>query len=427
MSALAFTLLARLPDDFPAPGHPWHRWDTAAPFGRDGAQVFKRYPGVRHYFAPQVERVLFPPAPVAGADRGRWVRQPIAESLEVEQEATGRVVLAIDLLEVVRVALKPGVTFGVVHLSGVTTDSLDQMLLAADLLATRYRRGEESRSFTLMRGAERAVLSGNEPLRSLASELFGGAHPELMHSMHIVVASQLPDEIAEAEEATFRRAVGRGHSMDKARETLAEKPDRDAARTQQMGPATVLFFGRSISVTHREHDALPWLYNVRSYWSEAALFALIQQAYLELYAEQLGRLGGEPLAQPVDELFVEWLAFRNVLWWRELSYTTDIPGRIVERVHHELKTTPLFHELERAFETYVEARRHRNEDAERVALRGLQVYGAGFAAVSATAAVLQVLGEEYLAAERLLVLLSLLALGAIAALATRCLLIRRDR
>jgi hypothetical protein len=214
--------------------------------------------------------------------------------------------------------------------------------------------------------------------------------------------------------------------MSDAREALVNKPNRDTARTSQIGAATVTFFGRSIAVTHRG-EPIPWLYNVRSYWSEAALFALIQQTYLEIYAEQLGRLGGEPLAQPVDELFVEWLAFRNVLWWRELSYTTDVPGRIIERVHHELNTMPLFHELERAFATYVEARRHHAEDAERAALRGLQVYGAGFAVVSAAAAVLQVAGEDYLAPRRLPVLLALLALGALAVIATRWLLARRDR
>jgi hypothetical protein len=313
-----------------------------------------------------------------------------------------------------------------VHLSGVSTDSVDQMLLSAEFLGTRYRREEEFPSFTLMRGGKRAVLSGKEPLRSLAVELFGGAHLELIHRMHVIVAARLPDEIVEADEAIFRRAVGRGHTMVEAREALVEKPDRDVARTRQIGAATLTFFGRSISATHREKP-LPWLYNVRSYWSEAALFALIQQTYLETYAEQLGRLGGEPLAQPVDELFIEWLAFRNVLWWRELSYTTDVPGRIVERVHQELNTMALFHELERAFATYVEARRHQSEDSERAALRGLQVYGAGFAVLSAAAAVLQVLGESYLASQRPLVLLSLLALGAVAVIATRWLLARRDR
>jgi hypothetical protein len=117
----------------------------------------------------------------------------------------------------------------------------------------------------------------------------------------------------------------------------------------------------------------------------------------------------------------------NVLWWRELSYTTDVPGRIVERVHQELNTMSLFHELERAFATYVEARRRQSEDAERAALRGLQVYGAGFAVVSAAAAVLQVLGESYLVSQRLLVLLSLLVLAAVAMIATRWLLVRRGR
>jgi hypothetical protein len=126
---------------------------------------------------PQVERVLFRPTRVAGEDRGRWVSQPIADSLELEQEGVGSVILAIDLLEVVRVALEPGVAFGIVHLSGVNTDSLDQMLLV--FLGTRYRWEEERPSFTLRRGGVRIPLSGNEPLRSLAVELFGDAHPEL--------------------------------------------------------------------------------------------------------------------------------------------------------------------------------------------------------------------------------------------------------
>ena len=151
MSGLAFTLLARLPDGFSAPEHPWHRWDTPQSLlaaGTDGSPVLKRYPGARRYFAPQVERVLFPPTPVAGENRGRWVRQPIADSLVLEQEGAGKVILSVDLLEVVRVALKPGVTFGMVHLSGVNTDSLDQMVSAAAFLATRYRREQEFPSFT---------------------------------------------------------------------------------------------------------------------------------------------------------------------------------------------------------------------------------------------------------------------------------------
>lgn len=429
MSGLAFTLLARLPDGFAALEHPWHRWDTPSPLltvGSDVSPVQKRYPGGRVYFAPQVERVLFPPTRVAGEDRGRWVSQPLADSLDLEQEGVGSVILAIDLLEVVRVALKPGVAFGIVHFSGVNTDSLDQMLLAAKFLGTRYRWEEERPSFTLRRGGVRTPLSGNEPLRSLAVELFGDAHPELIHRMHIVVAARLPDEVGEADGAIFRRAVGRGRPMAEAEEALVEKPDRDAARTEQVGAATVTFFGLSTSVTHR-HEPQRWLYNVRSYWSEAALFALIQQTYLEIYAERLGRLGDEPLAQQIDELFVEWLAFRNVLWWRELSYTTDVPGRIVDRVHHELNTMSLFHELERSFATYVEARRHQSANAERRALRGLQVYGAGFAVVSATSAVLQVAGEHYLDSIRLLELLLLVALGVVAGLVTRWLLVRRDR
>jgi hypothetical protein len=66
--------------------------------------VHKRYPAARHYFAPQVERVPFPPASIAGADRGRWVRHPTRDFLKIgHDDATAT--LRIELLEIFRVAL----------------------------------------------------------------------------------------------------------------------------------------------------------------------------------------------------------------------------------------------------------------------------------------------------------------------------------
>lgn len=402
MPAIAFTLVMRLPDASPTPEHPWRPWyATAGKAGGGGSATsaapgaFKTYPGFRDYFAPQVERVLFPNAADGGGAGGRWIRQPVSLSLELARPGTAAVVLNIDLLEVVRVPLRPGVSFGLMHLSAPGPADCQQSLDAAELLATRFRRQDDNPSFVLSGSAGRELLKGNEPIRALTTALFGGAHANVMHRSHRFISARLPDGVISSEDPIWGRALGRGYSLAKATEALDAAPNRDEYRSQPLGRATALFFGLSTVVTYRE-DSESWLYNVRSYWSEAVLFALVQQSYLETYAEELGRLGGEPFAASVEDLFTRWLAFRNVLWWSELSYTTDVPGKILRQVHQQLNTARLFAELEHAFSRYVDARRHRTADSEREALRSLQVYGAAFASVSAAAAVFQVAGVDFL-------------------------------
>jgi hypothetical protein len=358
----------------------------------------------------------------------RWIRGPVAASLEIGGEhGLPEIVLGIELLEVVRGPLRPDVTFGVVHLSARVPDDGDAMLRCSRLLSTRWRdSASDGPTFAVVSGVARTVLLGHEPLRALAIHLFGDAHPNVMHRAHIFVAARLPPGVALADEPAWRRAIGRGHTLERAAAMLSEKEQRDDDRTERIGGATATFFGRSTALTHRL-QADDWVYNVRSYWSEAVLFALIQQSYLETYAKDLGRMGGDPLSKRVEDLFRDWVAFRNVLWWRELSYRTDMPRRLLVHVHRDLNTDALFGELERAFATYVEARRHRTEDAERAALRGLQVYGAAFAVVSATAAVTQIATAEALGSTRWTVYALAITLGAIAALVTRALLRWRER
>jgi hypothetical protein len=152
----------------------------------------KRYPGEREYFAPQVEMVLFPPAPpdAAEASGGRWIRDPVAASLELGRTARSEVELAIDLLD------------------------------------------------ELVEGGSRFALAGHEPLRELALQLIGGAHPNVMHRAHIFVAARLPADVSSDDEAIWRRAIGRGYTFDKAIEAMSENKDRDKRRTEQIGDAT---------------------------------------------------------------------------------------------------------------------------------------------------------------------------------------------
>jgi hypothetical protein len=428
---LAFTLLIRLPDGFPKPKPPWHTWPKAAVPPQEGGALVarKRYPGGREYFAPQVQAVLFPPLPTQDKDAapgGRWIREPVSASLELGGvEGAPDVVLTIELLELVQAPLHPLVSFGVVHMTTRGALDGDAMIRCSKFLSERWRSDDQPRFAVEMNGATK-VLRGHEPTTALANHLFGGAHRNVLHRAHIFVVAQLPDGVTKAEEAMWRRALGRGHSVEVAGSMLEEKPGRDDRRTEQIAGATATFFGRSTVLAHRP-GTQDWVYAVRSYWSETVLFALIQQSYLETYARQLGEMGREPLSKPIEALFRSWVAYRNVLWWRELSYTTDMPGRVIGHIHRELNTELLFGEIEDAFATYVEARRHRTEDAERGALRGLQVYGAAFAVVSAAATVTQVATEDSFEDSWFTVVLVAVVLGVAAALVTHALLAWRQR
>ena len=144
-----------------------------------------------------------------------------------------------------------------------------------------------------------------------------------MHRAHTFVAARVPSTVAAEEEGIWRRAIGRAQTFERAEETLRDRSNRDDYRTEPISGTTATFFGHSTAVTHRMEPA-EWVYNVRSYWSEAVLFGLIQQSYLEFYAQELGRLGGDPLGEPVNTLFLDWVAFRNVLWWKRDCRTPPI-------------------------------------------------------------------------------------------------------
>jgi hypothetical protein len=402
MSALSFTLLFRLPDGHRPQGSEWIDWqfgERIVPQSVYGdphdEPPYKRYPGSHHYFAPQVEQTLFPRPTDPAEESGRWIRRPVSWWLAVGPGHTPTYELAVELLEIVRVELAPHVAYGVAHLNLVGHSCMDDMLGSARALMTRYRATDaDAPSFELRTGSDAQPLLGNAPLASVAQALFGGAHPNVGRQGYAFVAAQIPEDLPEEDVAPWRRALGQGGSLDDARATLEERPAHDEHRMVRLGPTLATFYGRTAVCTY-QGDRSAALRNVRSYWAETVLFALIQHAHIETYAIELGRLGGEPLGPAIDELFVRWLAFRNILWWQHPSFTTPEPRKILPRARDELKTEPLYEDLATAFATYVEARRHRAEDTESRALRALQVYGAAFAVVSTIAAVMQVLGESY--------------------------------
>jgi hypothetical protein len=402
MSVLSFTLLMRLPDGFRPHESEWIDWRYAnqlvpqAVYGDpDDAPPYKRYPGTRDYFAPQVEATLFPRRSDSSPEGGRWIRRPVTWSVVVGPGSQPIYPFAVDLLEIVRAELRPHIAYGLAHLNLVSSADADDLLHCSAALMTRYRASDATApSFELGIGSHTQRLTGNKPLATLARELFGGAHSNVGEQAYVFVAAQIPDGVPKDELPAWRRALGQGKLLADAKATLERDPHHDDHRMVRLGPTLATFFGRTAVYTYDE-DPPRALRNVRSYWAETVLFALIQHAYIETYAIELGQLGGNPLHPALDDLFPRWLSFRNVLWWQHPSFTTPEPRRILRRAQNELKTEPLYDDLATGFTTYVDARRHRAENTESRALRALQIGGAAFAVVSTLAAVMQVLGESY--------------------------------
>jgi hypothetical protein len=419
---LAFTLLLRLPDGYQPDGQSWIDWRYSsnvvppATYGDPHDEPpFKRYPGTREYFTPQVEAALFPAPTGKGAPGRRWIRRPPALSLEIGDAEQTSFQLRVDLLEVVRLSPAPNVAFGIAHLSVPGHPSAADMLECSRLLSTRYRESPEASPIVVVGdGSKLIVVEGHTPLLEVTKYLFGAAHVEVHLRAYLFAAARVPDDLTPDELPAWRRALGQGQTLKAAHAALAADPERDDRRNLRLGPTVATFFGRSAAHTHRGDPAAS-LRNMRSYWSEVVLFGLIQYAYIEEYAKSLSRLGGDPLGREINDLFVRWLAFRNTLWWHHPSFTTDIAERILRRVHRGLRTHALYEELESGFGTYVEARRHRAEESEGRAIRSLQIFGAAFAAVSTVGTIMLVAGQGYLktSTDQIVAVLSLVAVGLI--------------
>jgi hypothetical protein len=165
-------------------------------------------------------------------------------------------------------------------------------------------------------------------------------------------------------------------------------PQKAAAKRASLGQVEVVVLGSSPAFT-APNNALDGVYarSFRSYWSESLVFALLQHDRLEYFAARLAELGFDPSTESLDHLYDEWLAFRNVFWWSQLSTTTDVPQTLVELLRAEYGTERLFSDLEADFATYTARRRWRMEDDQSRALANLQIYGAAVAVIGSLATI----------------------------------------
>jgi hypothetical protein len=420
---LAFTLILRLANGANAP-QGWSSWSNAGEVLGEPAMTaaetrppYKRYPLDGHaYFAEHVGKALFPP--LDAQHGGRWLKHPRGLELRLFATDVTTHTLSIDLLEMVKFELPPHLSFGLVHLTFAGTASTQEMLDCAAILHTRYREPstiEVPRIELAVAGkAGGEPLVGREPLVALARKVFGTAHVGLSRGAWICAIGAPPADVEGEHIAGWRRALARGFTLDRAMHAIARDPERNERQTERLGPFTALVLGRSAAFTTNGPPPAP-LYNVRSYWAETLLLAIVQHDYLEGFAVELGELGHDPLGRPVDELYVNWLAFRNVLGWSYLSTSSDVPQRLLKLAHSGLGTEPLREELEHAFATYIAQRQRRSDDAQEASLTALQIYGAVFAAVGTVAATMQVIGDGLFDCwpARLAVLAALVALGAV--------------
>ena len=423
---LAFTVVLRLADG--ARGDPaWARWDEAlaAPprgLGADAAQTaataqpFKRYPGGDPYFAEYVQHVLFPPHPAVGTAERR-IHRPLSTRLILGRAVPGEWELDVDLVECLTVGLPPSRSYGLVHLSTSAALTTDEILACAWILQRRYNPPAHPEiHLELRRGADSFPMRAAWPLAALARHLFGSAHPEASHRAWIGAIALTPDDVNVGDEPALRRALALGNqALGYSRRAVARDPEGTRERTLFLAAQEAVIHGRGGAFTTSLPDLTSTLYNVRSYWVEAILFGIIRHDYSEGYAVALGALGGDPLSPAVDELYRDWLAFRNTLSWTHLSTTRDPPQELLARTEVALGTKRLFGEMDQNFASYVAQRDRLSNEKQDRALASLQVYGATFAAVSTVAGVLQAVGDGWIdrAGERIAAAAILLVLGVV--------------
>lgn len=225
---------------------------------------------------------------VLSAGTARWARQPLGMSLELGQKQTTDVSLSVDFLEIIQASLPPGITFGLIHLSMAATSDDDAMLLAMRLLEEEYRAKPQDGPYIALQGPECITELGGRWLHAaLAGALFGASHGTATRA-HIMSLACLDQRMTESDERAWRRALGRGKSLDDARTDMERDAvrERDIARTDSFGATDITFFGQATTLTSKK-PVTKWLFTFRTYWCESVLFALLQQSYLEHYAREL--------------------------------------------------------------------------------------------------------------------------------------------
>ena len=131
---------------------------------------------------------------------------------------------------------------------------------------------------------------------------------------------------------------------------------------------------------------IPYARNFRTYWAESIIFGLLQQFTLEEFQQRLADFGGN-INPRIGHLREDWLKFRNILWWSQLSSSSEIPQELVTRLRNEQGTERLFNDLEGDLATYSE---YQHQDA----LANLQIYGSAIVAFGPLAAIIGLIGAS---------------------------------
>lgn len=385
-------LIVRLAGDQPPKGElRWHRWDEAPGATREGLpeeigrrsgweEPFKHLPGdgEQGYFNAHVERLLFP---AEGGRGARWICCPDELYVEVGRggdEAPRRA--RIDLLERLATPIDSGSSFGLIHLSLLAPDdpSAPDTLWWRWAVASPYRQSKDVSELSLRRGRKRKTLNGGRrPARALAQALFGDPHEQLERSSYTVLLAKRPANVDEEawgreQDEEWRRDLALPVESHEADELAAERENR---QTVWLAKTPCLLLGRSAVFATGDVLNKSQARSLRSYWSESVVVGLLQQDALEAFQDRLADVP-DLLDADIQQLRRDWLGFRNVLWWSQLSPSSEIPQQLLARLRNALGTSQLFAELEEDLALYSEHQHQVLEEKQANALANLQVYGA---------------------------------------------------
>lgn len=417
--ALALLIVRLESADPPSHDLRWHRWDEAAGAEEHGLPgdiasnstskaPFKRTPGNNGwgYFNQHVERVLFPRPAQTG---NRLLCCPEEIFVEFVSERGGpRRRAQVDLLERITSPIDAGSTLGLIHLTLPPSDKPEDSstLRWSRAMTSLYRQRYDRFALELHKGVERFDLAGRNPIRELVGALFGDPHEELERSLYTVLMARCPEECRDdrERERDWRRALAKRRLDGRPRPDDADESEREDQQTISLAGATGLLLGRQAVFSLSAPIDGEYARNLRSYWSESLVFGLLQQSTLEEFQRRLAAIG-DPLSPSVQPLRRDWLRFRNLLWWSQLSGNTEVPQELLARIHNELGTKEFFTDLEGDLATY-------SEQQQAAALANLQIYGAPFVVFGALITAIGLFNPSRAAAALLVFVVFLLALAA---------------
>jgi hypothetical protein len=376
----------------------WRRWYDVSDAAEDGfdAQAWRRpdqnsphkqLPTENRlpYFTPNVQQLLFPRDPsstTSGSHPTRWLCCPSDLWLDIGHERENCRRARIDLLERLLVPLAPLRSIGLIHLTLLSASNEDS--------EATLRWSNDLRQMFPQAAGPRFFLDGDlgehslqpRPYQALVKALFGDPHKDLERRLYSMIFAKEPSVPADALSendvylAGWRRALARGSRHAKDGERAEQRdPQKSAAQRASLGTVDAMVLGRGAAFTTPEqYFNGSYARSFRSYWSESLVFTLLQHERLEYFAARLAELGLDPSTESLDDLHMEWLAFRNVLWWSQIAMTTDVPQTLLNLLRAEYGTERLFSDLEGDFATYTAQRRWRVEGEQTRALANLQIY-----------------------------------------------------